>query len=129
MNFELHHIGFVVDDIEKNIHMFELFGFEKEGSLVEDFNQNNYLQIMIDSKQNRIELIKPMNEKSTVNKDNLGLHHLAFITDNKEELLELIRTNKVGKIFTNNIPAPLFDNRNVSFGFLKNNLIFEIIEE
>lgn len=129
MNLELHHVGFVVDDIERNIQIFELIGFEKEGNLVEDFNQNNYLQMMIDSKQNRIELIKPMNEKSTVNQENLGLHHLAFVTDNKEELLKLIKENKIGKMFTNNISAPLFNNKNVSFGYLKNNLIFEIIEK
>jgi len=127
MNIEIHHIGFVVDNILQNIQIFELLGFQKEGDMIEDFNQNNILQMMVDKLGTRIELIEPMNEKSTVNKNNLGLHHLAVSADSEEELLKIIKEKRIGKIFTDKIKAPLFENKNVSFGFLKNNLLFEII--
>lgn len=129
MNVEIHHIGFVVEDIENNIQIFETIGFKKEGNIVEDLNQNNYLQMMVDCKGNKLELIQPMNEKSSVNKNSLGIHHIAITTDDEEEFIRTIKENKMGKIFINNISAPLFNNKNVSFGYLKNNLLFEIVNK
>lgn len=64
------------------------------------------LQMLKDDKNNKIELIKPMNEKSSVANSNLGIHHLAFTTDNEEEFLRLLKENKFGKIFTPYIEAP-----------------------
>lgn len=129
MNIQLHHIGFIVDDIEKSLQIFKLFGFEKETEIVEDYNQNNFLQMLKDNKNNKIELIKPINEKSSVLNCKLGMHHLAFTTDNEEEFLKLLKENKFGKIFTPNIEAPLFNNKEVFFGMLKNDLIFEIVKD
>ena len=129
MKIELHHIGFVVNDIDKSIQIFQLFGFEKEGEIIEDYNQNNFLQMLKDNNNNKIELIKPMDEKSSIANSNLGLHHIAFKTDNEEEFLKLLKENKFGKIFTPNIEAPLFNNKEVFFGLLKNDLIFEIVKD
>lgn len=129
MDIKLHHIGFVVDDINKNIEMFKIFGFNKKGDIVKDYNQNNYLQMLEDSKENRIELIKSIDEKSSVYNCKPGIHHLAFTTDNEEEFLKALKENKYGKIFTPNIKAPLFNNNDVFFGLLKNDLIFEIIKD
>ena len=88
---------------------------------------NNTIVTMSDEKGNRIELIKPMCENSTVNKNSLGLHHLAVLAEDEDELVKTIKEKKLGKIFMDNIKAPLFDNKNVGFGMLKNNLLFEII--
>lgn len=129
MNIKLAHIGIIVDDIEKSIQIFKIFGFEKEKAIVEDYNQNNYLQMLKDKSDNKIELIKPMNEKSSVVNSNLGIHHLAFTTDNEKEFLKLLKDNKLGKVFTPNIKAPLFNNKEVFFGMLKNDLIFEIVKD
>ncbi len=129
MKVEMHHIGFIVDDIEKNVQIFRLFGFEISGKLIEDYNQNNYLQMLEDSKGNKIELIKSMNENSSVYNNKLGLHHIAFSTDNEEEFRKILKEGKYGKIFTKNIKAPLFNNNEVFFGMLKNDLIFEIVKE
>ena len=129
MDMKLHHIGFVVENIEQSVEIFELIGLKKSGEKVEDLNQNNFLQMMEDSNGNRIELIEPIDENSTVNKYNKGLHHLAFTTNNEEELLKTIKANRLGKIFTKDIPAPLFNNKNVSFGYLKNDLLIEIVSK
>lgn len=129
MNIQIHHIGIVVDDIEKNIEVFKLIGFKKEGEKVEDLIQNNYLQMMVDSKGNKIELIRPINDKSYVYSNKLGIHHIAFETDDEEQLRNIIKEKKLGKMFLNNIQAPLFDNKNVSFGFLKNDIVIEIISK
>lgn len=127
MNIKLHHIGFVVEDMHKNIQIFELIGFKREGNIIKDLIQNNFLQMMSDSSGNKIELIKPINESSTVNKNNIGIHHLAFQVDDENELKKRLKEKKIGKIFTEDIPAPLFNNKKVSFGILKNELLFEII--
>ena len=129
MNIKIHHIGIVVEDIEKNIELFELLGFKKIGEKTEDLIQNNYLQMMIDSQKNKIELIKPINNKSSIKGSNLGIHHIAVETDDEEQLTKTIKQNKLRKIFFDNIPAPLFNNKNVSFCFLKNDILIEIVSK
>ena len=54
---EIHHIGIVVENIESSMELFSAIGFNFEGEKIIDTIQNNILQMLIDSKGNRIELI------------------------------------------------------------------------
>lgn len=127
MNIVLHHIGIVTKNIEESIKIFSLIGFNRDGEKLEDTIQNNILQMISDSNGNKIELIEPLNEKSTVNIQSEGLHHLAFQVDDEEAFFKAIKNNKIGKTFTTPIAAPLFNLNEVIFTYLNNNIIIEIV--
>lgn len=126
---KIEHIGIVVEDIEKSINIFVNLGFQKLNDICIDQIQNNKLQILQDANGNKIELIQPLNEKSTVINAKVGIHHIAIINQGGIPR-EKIQDNKIGKIFSKKIMAPLFDNRTVEFAYIpNNNIIIELIEE
>jgi len=125
----LNHIGLVTEDIEKSKNIYELLGYEllKE---VDDHIQNNKLVFLKNRLSNEvIELIKPLNEKSTV-KNNVvgGLHHICYEVKDIYEVEEYIKNNNLGIVFTKRIKAPAFDNRNIIFVYLRNKTIVEFLE-
>ncbi|GAA0085615.1 VOC family protein [Clostridium sp. CTA-7] len=128
---KIHHIGIVVDDIEKSTTIYETLGYEKTSNIVEDLIQNNKLLFLKQSNSDVvIELIQPMSEKSTVyNKGNAGIHHFCYQVENLEEFISDFKEKRIGKIFTNKIKAPAFANREVIFAYLKNGTIIEVIQE
>lgn len=126
---KIDHIGIVVKDIEKATELFISLGFMKTKDICIDKIQNNKLQMMEDTRENRIELIQPLNEKSTVINAKEGLHHIA-LKDKNEKLRKNIENEKIGKIFTEKLVAPLFDNCKVEFCYVpENNIIIELVEE
>lgn len=128
MMIEIHHIGIVVENIESSMELFSAIGFNFEGEKIIDTIQNNILQMLIDSKGNRIELIQPLNEMSTVNIKSQGLHHIAIKTDDEVMFRKVLRERKIGKVFTPNIKAPLFNYSEVFFSYMNNNVIIEVVQ-
>ncbi len=124
---KLHHIGYVVKDIEqyeKNLL------FEKKVIELFDPVQNSKMALYSNFSESYIELIQPMNEQSfTYNflqKNGSGYHHLCYEINSREELMKLAADQKLISI-KGPIPAILFDNREVWFYFSRNKQIVEFV--
>jgi methylmalonyl-CoA/ethylmalonyl-CoA epimerase len=125
----LHHIGIVVNDIEKYE---DSMIYEEKLLQVIDPIQQSKLALYKNFGSCYIELIQPINENSyTMNflkKNGNGFHHLCFEVVSKEAMHEIVEKKKL--IFINGpFPAILFDNRNVYFYFSRNKEIVEFLIE
>ncbi len=126
---KLNHIGIVVKDIQKSLVIYENIGYILISNIIIDNIQNNkliFLENILTGE--KIELIEPINEKSTVFNFKGGYHHLCYEVKNIDEFISEFKKNKLGIIFTNKITAPAFDNKNVIFAYFKNDTIVEFLE-
>ncbi len=88
MNLEVHHIGIVVDDIDRAKEIYErVFGLNVKGRYrVDEFQAEC---AFIPAGNTYIELVKPLAEdglKKFLNRHGSGaLHHICYIVDNIEE--------------------------------------------
>ena len=124
---KLHHIGIVVDDIEKFFGPLTNFLkiHEKLIPLENKSQKINYIFLPIGNIS--IELIQPISEISPIknfSKKGGGLHHIAFEVDNIETTLSYLKS-KGGKILFQ--PEIGFENRMISFVFM-NSFPCKIIE-
>lgn len=124
---KLHHIGFVVNSIdkfEKNL-LFESKIYE-----VEDPVQHSKLSLYKNYSSSYIELIEPLNEDAfTFNflkKNGEGWHHLCYEADSIEEMDVLVNKMNFIKVL-GPVPALLFNNRNVYFYYTRNKSIVEFL--
>lgn len=126
--FKLHHIGIVVRDIHKSLSIYERLGYNKFGDIIKDYIQFNNICLMLNKEQQYlIELIEPMDERSTIYNTPYGYHHICYEAKNTAELDAVFKTLKVGKIFKKHIIAPAFDNREVSFACLSDGTLVELL--
>lgn len=123
----IHHIGVITKDINKSINIYLKLNYKIIKGIVYDQVQNNNILLLTDQNNNMIELIEPLNEKSSIYNFNEGYHHICYEVHNKENFKENFKKLKIGKIFTPYISAPAFDNRKVLFACLNDNSFVEFI--
>lgn len=125
----LNHIGFITGDIEKSKSIYEQLGYRVIKEMDDDIQNNRLVFIKNNLSNEVIELIKPLNEKSTVkNSTGVGLHHLCYEVENMEQVEKYVKDNNIGTVFTRRIKAPAFDNKDIIFVYLRNKAIIEFIE-
>jgi hypothetical protein len=110
--------------------MYESLGYRKESDVIIDNIQNNRLLFLKDmSSWQVLELIEPIDERSTVYNTNLqGYHHICYEVDDMGRHIEEFNAMGIGKLFTKTINAPAFNNRRIVFAYLKNRTIIEFLE-
>jgi hypothetical protein len=115
MNFKFHHIGIVVNSIEQYEN--QMLPAKKIKEVVDEI-QNSKLALYENFNDSFIELIEPLNEKSTsinsLKKYGNHLNHLCYKTGSFLELDKFMMMNKWMKAF-GPVPAILFENKNVVF--------------
>lgn len=123
----LHHIGYVVKDIdqyEKNLIV------EKKVKELFDPVQNSKMALYTNFSDAYIELIQPLNEESfTYNflqKNGGGYHHLCYEVATREEMKDIVSRQKLIMV-KGPIPAILFDNREVWFYYSRNKQVVEFV--
>lgn len=126
MKFKVHHIGNVVADIIESISLYSKLGYEVMGSIIIDEVQNNKI-VFLNNGENIIELIEPLNEKSSI-KNLRGYAHICYEVDDIEIAKNYILENELGIVFTEKLVAPAINNRSIIFIYLKNGNIIELIE-
>lgn len=125
----IHHIGIIVKDIEKEILLFEKLGYEKSSDLIVDDIQNNKIVFMKPRNNDQtIELLEPLNENSSIKNWKKGLHHICYEIDDFDNYINKFRSLNIGKVFTGKIDAPALNNRKVAFACLTNGNIVEFLE-
>ncbi|MFW9880913.1 MAG: VOC family protein [Candidatus Thorarchaeota archaeon] len=86
---EIHHIGFVYEDVEEAVKQFKrLFGIEKFNRV--PMGVVNVARSMIGKLQ--IDLIEPQDENSIfhefIENRNVGLHHIGFLVNDVDEKIK-----------------------------------------
>lgn len=123
----VNHIGIIVGDIEKSIEIYSRMGYDLKDKIVFDYNQNNKIALMYSDISPNIELIEPIDELSSIYNFNIGYHHICYEAEFGEDIVQIFKAMKIGKIFTKPILAPVFDNREVVFACLQNGTFIEFI--
>ena len=123
---KVHHMGIIVKDLEKNVVLYTKFGFDVVSNIVVDNVQQNRV-VFLQNQNLKVELIEPLNEKSSIYHFKEGYHHICYETENKDAFFENFKQLKIGKIFTKPIHAPAIDNRKIVFACLTNGTFVEFL--
>ena len=128
INMRIHHTGIIVKSIEKNIAIYKQLGYSLVTDVIDDLIQfNKIILLKSPDKLQILELIEPIGRKSSVYNFKSGYHHICFIADTGENIIESFRRMKIGKIFTKPMPAPALGNHEVVFACLRNGTFVELI--
>ena len=91
---KIHHIGYLVDDIESAAREFEKLGFSKVSELIEDPLRDIYVQFL-DNYSCKVELVQPTGSASPVyklQKKYLNTpYHICYETNNiQDEIIDRV---------------------------------------
>jgi methylmalonyl-CoA/ethylmalonyl-CoA epimerase len=128
----LHHIGIVVDDIDKYFaqHFDRELGQGYLSGPVFDPLQDSYLALVEIGEGAAIELIVPAGKNSPVAaiaKTGGGFHHLCYEVQHVERTMEELRSKGLLPVRGPD-PAVLFGGRKVGFMFSRTGGLIELIE-
>lgn len=129
MNPSFHHFGLAVKRFDEAIRFHENLGY-KVGNRAEDPLQKVELMMLHSTAMPDVELIKPISEESPINgylkKSNEIIYHVCYEVNSEEEQRHLLSTGRALCI-SQPKPAVLFGGRPVSFFYVKNVGIIEIL--
>lgn len=126
-----HHFGLAVKQFSEALIFFKnlLYDFTEP---VIDSLQNVELVLCTSVKYPTVELVKPINDKSPIinylNKSNEMIYHICYEVDNIEMVKELF-SNSRAICVSKPQPAILFDNRLVSFYYINNVGLIEVLQK
>lgn len=126
----IHHIGYLVKNIEKSRIYFEKLGFKEESKAVYDAKRDVNILFMTNGKY-RVELVSPKSENSvvvnTLQKIGNAPYHICYYCNNIENTQALLR--KDGYLPIDKISSAVaIDNRKVCFLFNQNIGLIELLE-
>lgn len=123
----VHHIGIIVKDMQKSIHIYKQLKYKQRSNIILDKKQNIRIAFMQSEDESQVlELIQAVDETSSVYHFKEGYHHICYEVEN-DNFIEEFKNLKIGKIFTEQIQAPAIQNRQVCFGCLNNKTFIEIL--
>jgi methylmalonyl-CoA/ethylmalonyl-CoA epimerase len=131
---KLHHVGIVVEDIEKGIQRYKaMFGFVPVTEVVNDPVQKVSVVLLSgpDKGSVPLELIAPLTNDSPVSKilqGNMHLYHLCFLVNDIEEALKKFRSNGA-IIISGPVPADLFKGKRIAFVYSPDKYVVELLEK
>ena len=127
---KLHHIGYLVNDIQKALNIFVNMGFEESSKLIIDNRRGIYI-LFLKNDNVIFELISPMDSQSVVGnllkKIGSSPYHTAYLTSDIEQ--SITEMNKKGfKVIIEPQEAIAFDNKLVCFMYHTSIGMVELIE-
>lgn len=124
----IHHIGIIVDSLEKNITIFLKLGYTLlSESMIDNIQHNKIVFLRSSDNIQMIELIEPLGENSSVYGFPKNYHHICYDVSDYPDFINFFKSLKIGKIFTEPIIAPALTNRKVIFACLNNGMFVEFI--
>lgn len=121
-----HHSGIIVKNLEKNMTLYIKLGYDQVSDIVVDNVQQNRVAFL-QNQNHKIELIEPLNEKSSIYHFKEGYHHICYEIDRPNTFLHDFKQLKIGKIFMRPIQAPAIDDRKIVFACLTNGTFVEFL--
>lgn len=80
---KVHHTGIIVKDLEKNIILYTKLGYNEVSNIIVDNVQQNRV-VFLQNQNNKIELLEPLNEKSSIYHFKEGYHHICYEVENED---------------------------------------------
>jgi methylmalonyl-CoA/ethylmalonyl-CoA epimerase len=100
---KIHHIGYLVDNIENATSEFERLGFIKIGEVTEDSSREIFI-VFLDNDGVLVELIQPISETSPVyglrKKYRNSPYHICYKTQDLQSKIENMANSKQGGGYT-----------------------------
>lgn len=91
---KINHVGYLVGNIEKSIHSFEMLGYKKKTEVIRDLNRKIDICFMLQGGYT-IELVSPIDETSVVyntyKKVKEGPYHICYEVKNIEEAIRELK--------------------------------------
>lgn len=119
-------MGVITFDMEKSIMIYLKLGYDKKVD-IEDHYQFNRIVMMERNDGTIVELIKSLDERSSVYHFQPGYHHICYELEPGEDLEKCFRKFRIGKVFTAPIIAPALQGRKVVFACLLDKTFIEFI--
>ncbi len=114
---KVHHIGYLVKDINKSISIFQSLGYSIEKDIIYDQYREIDICFLINESE-RIELVAPKKAESAVGelrkKIGNAPYHICYETDNLEREIQNLRANRF-VIWQEPLEAPAIDGQRVAF--------------
>lgn len=128
---KIHHVGYLVADIDKALSDFIKLGYKLEGEQYADESRKIKIQF-INNENYLIELISPLNDSSPVNnilkKIGSSPYHLCYQTAKiVEQIAEFRKQGYI--VIADALEAPAINNKKVAFLYKNNIGIIELVEE
>lgn len=133
ISLALHHIGFVVAEIQSSIQAFRAsLGAAWNGTVYEDPKQKVKVAFLVTHPlEGQIELVEPASDDSPVTKflreRGGGLHHLCYEVQDLERAL-LTFKSRGAMIAKRPFPAVAFDGRRIAWIVTAEKLLVELLE-
>ena len=123
----IHHIGVIVNNIQKSIEIYKKIKFTQISDIIyDDYQKIKVCFIMSKENNLRIELIESVSTDSSIHNFKEGYHHICYEVSSNNFIDEFKRL-KIGKIFTKSLQATALNNRKVVFGCLNNKTFIEFL--
>ncbi len=123
----VHHIGYITRDFERSSEIYKMLGFTAQREPVVDPVQHNRIQFLEKPGDGfRIELIEPLTD-STMKNWPEGVQHICFDASAIADFAGWFRKQKLGKIYTKEIPAAALGGRKVCFACMADRAFAEFI--
>lgn len=129
----LHHVGFVVKDIETSIPGFiRSLGLQWDGHVYHDELQRVKVAFLSTAgPAPQIELVEPVRDDSPVSKfleRGGGLHHLCYEVPNMGQALTIFKARKAVTV-KRPLPAVAFGDRHIAWILTPEKLLVELLEQ
>lgn len=119
MDFQLEHIGYLTDNIERTAQQFELLGY-LQGETVNDDRQKTKICFLRKDGETAIELVQPYDDNATMQrmlkKHGCGPYHLCYACDDVERLYQELTGENWTPLFKA-VAAPALGNRKICYFF------------
>lgn len=130
-DFEVHHIGVVVDDIEEAKKPYQdVFGMDVK--MVFDVPAFAARVAFLPIKNTYIELVQPMNPEDGLGKflkRGGGMHHICYEVENIDSVLEELKKNNIRSITGEPVYTPCFEKTLFLHPKDTGNVLIELVEK
>jgi len=129
-DLRFHHDGVATRNMAVELRQYELLGFRTEGPVFVDPLQH-IRGLFLTLGTMRVELLEPLDETSPIHshlKRGIKIYHHGFTCHDIARTTERLVAGKA-RVVSPPKPAIAFQNRQVSFLFLANGLLIELIED
>ena len=131
-NVKFHHYGLAVNRFDEALIFHRNLGYKCSRPVI-DKEQDVELILCVSKKYPTVELVKPINNNSPIitylRKNNEIIYHVCYEVNNPKDIIQILMKKNRAICVREPRPAIIFDNRLVSFYYIKNVGLIEILEK
>lgn len=131
-SIKFHHYGLAVSDFTNALKFHNNLGFTCGEPIIDELQKVELIMCVSDDFPS-VELVKPINEKSPIinflKKNSEIIYHVCYEVEDPKADVEKLFSNNRAICVSKPKPAILFNNRNVSFYYMKDVGLVEVLEK